>query len=61
MKKLIHLLFLGIVMTVGYGCESHHKDDSMQEEEEKVQTESIQNDTQKPHVENEHGGNSGNR
>ncbi len=56
MKKFIHLLFLLALTMVYVGCESHHRDDSIQEEQESAQA-------QEPntHTEVEHGGNAGNR
>jgi len=63
MKKLIYPLALLMVLFVQFGCESHQKDEYIQEEEEQaaMDNDGTQNDIQKPHVESEHGGNQGNR
>lgn len=54
MKKLIYPFALLAMMVVQMGCESHHRDDLREEQQESVQTQS-------PQAEIEHGGNSGNR
>lgn len=63
MKKVIYPFALLALLFVQIGCESHHKDEYIQEEQEQAakDNEGMQNDIQKPHVESEHGGNQGNR
>lgn len=59
MKKLFYPLTLLALLFVQMGCESHHQDENIQEQQDEHS--SAQDDLQKPHIENEHGGNSGNR
>ncbi len=54
MKKFMYPFALLVLMVVQMGCESHHKDDLQEQQQESVQTQS-------PQAEIEHGGNSGNR
>lgn len=63
MKKLFYPLTLLTLLFVQVGCESHHKDDAIQEEQEQTyqNNEGTQNDIQKPHIESEHGSSAGNK
>lgn len=62
MKKLFYPLSLLLLLSAQYGCESYHRDENREEQQEaQANNQGLQNDTQQPHVESEHGGNSGNR
>lgn len=57
MKKLIYPFALLALMVVQMGCESHHKDDLQEQQQENVQAPS----SPQSEIEHGNGGNSGNR
>lgn len=57
MKKVIFLLSLFSILTVQYGCESHHRDSDIQEEQEKTTVQDKDIEKTVP----DRGGNAGNR